>query len=171
MMRSTLLVLALAFGANDAAAEAKYNAAIVPAVGYHAGKVAFDGSAVGAVMFGQPHSTAWSYGPRLEVGTFAFDTLRVALGPSVHVPVDPFALGFALHLAGNNDRAGLALGAGARGFLGIRPYNHYGPYAATGGISLGVDHWFGGRPSFTLGAQLDAMWLCLPVLAIGELFR
>lgn len=171
MMRSTLLVVALAFSASEAGAEAKYNAALVPAVGYHSDNFAFDGSVVGAAMFGEPRSSAWTLGPRLEVGTFAFDTLRVALGPSLHIPIEPFALGVALHIAGNSERTGVALGVGARGFLGFRPYNHYGPYAATGGITLGLDHWLGVGPSFTLGAQLDAMWLSLPILAIGELFR
>lgn len=170
-MRAPLVALALSLCVSRAHAEVKYNVAVVPAIGYHRNTLGFDGTLVGAAMFGAPNSSASSFGPRVEVGTFAFDTLRFALGPSIHVPVEPLALGFAVHVSGNNDSDGLGVGIGARGFLGFRPYNHYGPYAATGGITLGVDQWFGLGPSFMVGAQLDAMWLSIPVLALAELFR
>lgn len=171
MQRLLCAVTALWLCAAPAHAEVKYNAAVVTGIAHHRDRLVFDGSVVGAALFGAPHSSAMAFGPRVEVGTFAFDSVRGALGPALAVPLEPLSLGVSAHVGGLRDRGAFALGVGARGFLGLRPYNHYGSYTATGGLSLGFDHWFGVGPNFSLGAQLDVMWLSLPILALGELFR
>lgn len=171
LRRLPFAVAVFYFCAVPARAEVKYNAALVPGVALERDRVVFDGSIVGAALFGEPKSSAWSLGPRVEVGTYAFNSLRGALGPALALPLEPLSLGLSAHVGAIRARGDSAIGVGARGFLGLRPYNHYGPYTATGGLILGFDHWFGLGTSVSLAAQLDVMWLSLPILALGELFR
>jgi hypothetical protein len=171
MMRSTAVVAALLFWTATAGAKTKFNLGLVPAGGYHRDTWGFDSSVVGAAMFGDWRRSSLELGPRLEVGTWSFETIRLALGPSAHLAVEPLSLGLAAHLGYTHDRHGSALGVGARMLLGLRPYNHYGEYTATGGVLVGIDQWFAGGTSFLIGAELDAMWFSLPFLALRELFR
>lgn len=171
MKRAPLVVAAVLSFAYQARAETKYNAALTPALGYHRGALGFDLSAVGAAMFLETHSRAVGVGPRLEVGSFNFETLRMMAGPELHVPIDPLTLGLSAHLGAKRERGDFNFGFGARALLGLRPYNHYGSYTATGGLVLGIDHWVGSGTSVSLGAQLDAMWLSVPFFAFAELFR
>ena len=130
---------------------------------------AFDGSLVADVMFARDGHRSTGIGPRLEVGTYAFDDLRVGVGPSIQFAWDPSALTCSAHALGRFNEGDFDPGVGARLFLGFRPYNYYSSYGATVGLSLGSDYWLTSQTaSVVVAAHLDAMWLSLPVLLLVE---
>lgn len=147
------------------------NAGVVPGIDWRPdSKVAFDGAVVSDVLFGRTGDTTLGWGPRLELGTRAFDDLRLAAGLSVQLPTDPLAVVVSGHgLLQTNDGASHP-GVGGRLFLGVRPYNYYGWYGAAAGLSIGVDHVFSADvTTLVVAAHLDAMWLSLPGLVLANL--
>jgi hypothetical protein len=169
------LVATLGLHSSPAHAQApvslpQLNVGVVPGVGWRpSSKVAFDGHVAADVLFSRTSDRSFGYGPRLELGTRAFDDLRAALGVSMQLPVDPLAIVVTGHGLIQTHHGELDPGFGGRVFLGLRPYNYYGVYSAGLGLTLGVDH----VPSsdvtnVTLGVQLDGMWLCLPALFLVQ---
>lgn len=146
------------------------NVGITPGIGWRPhSKVAFDGHVAADVLFTRTGDRSWGIGPRLEVGTRAFDDLHTALGLSVQLPSDPLAIVISGHALGRTTSSSFDPGVGSRLFLGLRPYNHYGWYAAGLGLTVGVDHVFAhSSTNVSMGVQLDGMWLSLPLLAFYQ---
>jgi hypothetical protein len=156
----------LSSSAGPADAAPQLNVGVAPGVDWRPdSKVAFDGSVAADVMFGRTGDASFGLGPRLELGTRAFDDLRLGAGLSAQLPTDPVAVvGTLQGLLQTNDGS-LDPGIGARCFVGLRPYNHYGFYSAAIGLSLGADHVFGADATSVVAAvHIDGMWLSLPFL-------
>lgn len=146
------------------------NVGITPGIGWRPhSKVAFDGHVSAEVLFARTGDRSWGVGPRLEVGTRAFDDLHTAAGLSVQLPSDPLAIVISGYALGRTTSHSFDPGVGSRLFLGLRPYNHYGWYAAGLGLTAAVDHVFAhATTNVSLGVQLDGMWLSLPLLAFYQ---
>lgn len=170
LIAATLLLHAPPAFADASVSVPQINVGVVPGVGWRPGsKVAFDGHVAGDVLFGRTSEHSLGYGPRLELGTRAFDDLRAALGFSLQLPIDPLAIVATGQGLLQTHEGDVNPGFGGRLFLGLRPYNYYGVYSAGLGLALGVDHVpHTAVTNVSLGFQLDGMWLCLPALFLVE---
>ena len=165
-MFTRLLGVALWTVATTAHAAPQVNVGVTPGVDWRPNsRVAFDGSVSADLMFARSGDATWGWGPRLELGTRAFDDLRVATGLSLQLPTDPIAVVGSAHGLIQTTPGGVEPGVGARLFIGLRPYNHYGVYSAALGLSLGADHAVAAGGTTVIAAvHVDAMWLSLPFL-------
>lgn len=142
------------------------NVGVAPGIDWRPdSKIAFDGSVAADVLFGRTGDSSFGAGPRVELGTRAFDDLRLSAGLSAQLPTDPIAVVASLQGLLQTNAGSFDPGVGARCFVGLRPYNHYGFYSAALGLSLGADHVFGADvTSVVIAAHVDGMWLSLPFL-------
>lgn len=163
-------LLSVSSVATPTYATPQVNVGITPGIGWRPhSKVAFDGHVAADVLFTRTGDRSWGIGPRLEVGTRAFDDFHAAAGLSLQLPSDPLAIVISGYGLGRTTSDSFDPGVGTRVFLGLRPYNHYGWYAAGLGLTAAVDHVFAqSATNVSLGVQLDGMWLSLPVLAFYQ---
>jgi len=151
---------------GEAAAAPQVNVGVAPGIDWRpATKVAFDGSVAADVLFGRSGDATFGLGPRLELGTRAFDDLRLGGGLSLQLPTDPIAVVGSVQGLLQSNGGEFHPGVGARCFVGLRPYNHYGVYSAALGLSVGADHVFGADLTSVVAAiHVDGMWLALPFI-------
>ncbi len=163
--------VALATPANSAP---QINVAVQPGLAHlDDSGLAFYGAVAGDVLFTRARTLDAGVGPRLEVGTVAFDDLRLAAGPTLLLHLSPLEVQPSLSALLRVNDAALSGGLSARVFVGVRPYNHTHPYGAAFGLSLGLDQLLYGAErerAIVLAAHLDAMWLSLPFLALASLW-
>lgn len=165
MIGSLLLLASSSFHTTTLHAAPQLNVGVSPGVDWRPdSKLAFDGSISADVLFGRTGDTSFGLGPRLELGTRAFDDSRWGAGISAQLPTDPIAVVGSLQGLLQTNNGTFNPGVGARCLIGLRPYNHYGFYSAAFGLSLGVDHVFGETTTVIAAVQVDGMWLSLPFL-------
>jgi hypothetical protein len=165
------IVGALGAGAQSPASAApQVNVGITPGLNWRPGaKLAFDGSISADVLFGRSSDLSYGIGPRVEIGTRAFDDLRTAAGLTTLIPLDPLVASLTLHGLLQTNAGRSEPGVGGRLFFGVRPYNYYGWYSAGLGLTFGVDQVLvTDTTNVTLGLQLDGMWLSLPLLFLYD---
>jgi hypothetical protein len=167
---------ALVVGAGGARAEAapQWSASADPGLCVERAertRWAFCGDLHGDVILGRERERDLGAGPFLEVGTLAFDDLRVAAGASLQVPTwDDLSL--VLSAGPLIDQSG-QMGLDSSLFFGIRSYNFHGSYNFAGGVVLGAQHGFGEQEStvVSFGVRVDAFLLAVPALLVWGALR
>lgn len=134
---------------------------------------AFHGSVRGDLIWGRHGSGDFGLGPSAEIATLGFRDARLHLGPTALVPLGS-SLSLLVTPAGYV-RTGPSpiVGASGRILLGFRSFNHYGSYAITNGLSVGVDQDLSGSSErvVIVAADLDGALLALPLVLLVQWIR
>ncbi len=149
------------------------NAGWIPGVcallGADPAKACFELSGHADVMFGRSSARDLGFGPSLEVGTVAFDDVRLRLGPQLQLPAGDLSVvltpsGYWRFAA---DTGG---GIAGRAFVGFRSYNYGGEYVVAFGVVGGGDYGLGElrERNLMIGLHLDGMWSAIPFLALAS---
>jgi hypothetical protein len=161
--------------ADVAGADTEWHVGIQPALALDAPesglRPAFAPSATVDLSFGRDRAGQVAWGPRLEIGSWAFRDLRTSAFGHVMLPLGPLDVDLA---AGPQWQLGRGAGAAAaaRLFLGYRAFNHSGSYGTGFGFFGGLDATLGDTPTtFLLGLHLDGMWSSIPILALVSWIR
>lgn len=132
------------------------------------------GSASGHLLLGRQRDGDYGFGPYARV-TGLWDTaVTVGAGASALVPLSA-TYPFIVSLGGALQKRGSGLGPGFEAWLfwGPSSYNFHSRYSMASGLLAGFQRTWGDAPSTTFGlaAQLDLMWLAVPVIALYEALR
>lgn len=154
----------------------QWHVGVLPGLGLEANgstRFGFSGALSGDVLFGQKRTGQWGFGPAVEIGTFAFDDLRLSSTLAVQLPTDPIQLGLSLGPQLQSVTDALNPAVAARAFLGYRSYNHTGSYATAFGLGAGLDQRLDGNNGsvWSVSLHLDGMWLSLPFVALASWLR
>jgi hypothetical protein len=177
-MRRTATLLAVSstlLGTTSAAAEPQWHVGLQPALALDTElgelRPAFQPSAEFDVTWGRERSGDVGVGAGFEVGTWAFQDLRLAPMGHVLLPTGPLDLVVA---AGPAWRVGPDSGPGVSGrlALGYRPFNYSGAYQTGFAVFAGIDEPLpADSPKWIVGAHLDGMWTALPFIILVSWLR
>jgi hypothetical protein len=167
------ILLAGAAWAASASAAPQWHGSLQPGiagVGHHDAfwqRTVFHGAMYADVLLGRESSNDLGIGPFVSCGTEAFSDLRLAIGPTLLLPVSPFVTQVSLgtYAVATTPHA---WGLRSQLFLGGRSYNHYASYSSAIGLVLGVDYGLGERKELVASAAvaLDLAYLALPFLVL-----
>lgn len=182
-MRPRFLVYALGLSALALARPARgapeWNAGVVAGVaGTSSGDALWDGTAFhgavrGDVLWGRRRWSSLGFGPSAEIGTVAFGDARFHLGATALLPIGSLLSVLVTPAAYARTADSATFGASGRVLVGFRSLNHYGSYAMTGGLVLGIDQDLsaGTERAVVIGAQIDGALLALPILFLVQSIR
>ncbi len=126
----------------------------------------FCGNVHGDLLFLRQRNADFGLGPYVEVGTAAFDDLRLSAGASLLLPIsDDFPL---VASAGFLSRQFSDPGVEASLFWGLRSFNYHSAYNLAGGIVLGAQQSFGAGHNrvLSIGLRIDGLLFALPFLLL-----
>jgi hypothetical protein len=120
------------------------------------------------VLLGRTRNSDLGVGPLLELSTAGFSDVRLALGPTVLLPVHPyFPVMFQAGLRERHSELGWSPGLQGSVFVGSRSYNFHSYYGLSGGLVLtaqrGLDETH--DTLVAIAVQVDVLLLAMPFIA------